>query len=175
MKFDAHVSNVGFILYLVAQVIPEPQKANQSFVPRFLCFNPNNPPGTGIQTHAMNTYLLLIGISIIPAIATILLTFPLWYLKKINNQTIFICGLMILFIILGCILVFAFDVDSPGIGFASIAVSSINIFLFRHYLRILFITRCPMCRHIGLQIHSRRQNVYRLYCRKCGTNTEWWE
>ena len=36
MKFDAHVSNVGFILYLVAQVIPEPQKANQSFVPRFL-------------------------------------------------------------------------------------------------------------------------------------------
>lgn len=36
MKFDAHVSNVGFILYLVAQVIPEPQKADQSFVPRFL-------------------------------------------------------------------------------------------------------------------------------------------
>lgn len=36
MKFDAHVSNVGFILYLVAQVIPEPQRANQSFVPRFL-------------------------------------------------------------------------------------------------------------------------------------------
>ena len=36
MKFDAHVFNVGFILYLVAQVIPEPQRANQSFVPRFL-------------------------------------------------------------------------------------------------------------------------------------------
>ena len=41
MKFDAHVSNVGFILYLVAQVIPEPQKANQSFVPRFLFHLPN--------------------------------------------------------------------------------------------------------------------------------------
>ena len=38
MKFDAHVSNVGFILYLVAQVIPEPQRANQSFVPRCIEF-----------------------------------------------------------------------------------------------------------------------------------------
>ena len=43
MKFDAHVSNVGFILYLVAQVIPEPQKANQSFVPRFLYPYPKLP------------------------------------------------------------------------------------------------------------------------------------
>jgi len=36
MKFDAHVYDVGFIPYLVAQVIPEPQKADRSFVPRFL-------------------------------------------------------------------------------------------------------------------------------------------
>uniref|UniRef100_UPI0025A1DAF6 hypothetical protein n=1 Tax=Alistipes finegoldii TaxID=214856 RepID=UPI0025A1DAF6 len=43
MKFDAHVSNVGFILYLVAQVIPEPQKADQSFVPRFLYPYPKLP------------------------------------------------------------------------------------------------------------------------------------
>ena len=37
MKFDAHVSNVGFILYLVAQVIPEASEEQiRSFVPRFL-------------------------------------------------------------------------------------------------------------------------------------------
>lgn len=47
MKFDAYVSNVGFILYLVAQVIPEPQKANQSKVPRFLIANNTIRRGTG--------------------------------------------------------------------------------------------------------------------------------
>ncbi len=48
MKFDAHVYDVGFIPYLVAQVIPEPQKADRSFVPRFLYGSyPNRIPPRG--------------------------------------------------------------------------------------------------------------------------------
>lgn len=123
----------------------------------------------------MNTYLLLVGISTIPAIAAIASTLPFWLIKKISNQTIFTSGLIIFFITLLSLLLLAFGIDNPGIGFSSIALSCINLFLFRHYLRILYTTRCPVCRHIGLHIYARNNNLYRLYCRKCGTNTEWWE
>ena len=64
MKDDAHVCNVGFILYLVAQVFPEPQKANQSLVPRFYMPIPQNQPAAGTRqqtiSNEMKKFLCLI-------------------------------------------------------------------------------------------------------------------
>ena len=113
MKFDAHVFNVGFILYLVAQVIPEPQRANQSFVPRFLYLHtPQLPVITG---------------------------------------------------------------ENSGTGFAAIALSCINFFLFRHYERLLYTMRCPGCRHATLRVRAVTRRTYRLHCKRCGLYTDWHE
>ena len=64
MKHDAHVCNLGFILYLVAQVFPEPQKANQSLVPRFYMPIPQNQPAAGTRqqtiSNEMKKFLCLI-------------------------------------------------------------------------------------------------------------------
>ena len=64
MKHDAHVCNVGFILYLGAQVFPEPQKANHSLVPRFYMPIPQNQPAAGTRqqtiSNEMKKFLCLI-------------------------------------------------------------------------------------------------------------------
>ena len=122
MKFDAHVSNVGFILYLVAQVIPEPQRANQSFVPRFFMIQSHYPhlhtPRDRL-TDIMNSYLLLICISFVPATVSICATLPLWFSKHMQNRIIRLSGLTVLSLIMAGGLFFAFACQNPWFGLSS--------------------------------------------------------
>ena len=123
----------------------------------------------------MDTYLLLIGLSSAPAIAGMCATLPLWYLKHLRNQTIHTLGLIVLFLTLICCLLPVITNDSSGIGFAAIAVSCINLFLFRHYERLLFTLRCPGCRHAALRLRAVHRKTYRLHCKRCGLYTDWHE
>lgn len=174
MKFDAHVSNVGFILYLVAQVFPEPQKANQSYVPRFLTQSKSSAGDR--HSNSCNEYLsparrdrqytgncissadtsTLVSekdqqpndrfMRVDHSLDHSLLAYPLEFWNRASRNRI-----------------------------CEYRREQYRSILFKHYLRILFTTRCPVCRQVGLYIHSQRRNIYRIYCRKCGTNTEWWE
>lgn len=119
--------------------------------------------------------LLLVGISCAPAVAGMLATMPLWLFRHLHNRVIHILALLILFVTLvGCLLI-VIARENPGIGFAAIAVSSINFFLFRHYERLLYTLRCPGCRHATLRIRSVHNRTYRLYCKRCGLYTYWRE
>lgn len=118
-------------------------------------------------------YLLLLASSFVPATAGILLTLPLWRMKRLHNPSILTVGLIILFGTGVACLVPAFLIDAPGLGFPCIAVSSINIFLFRHYERLLQTLRCPCCHSIALHILSVRDGHYKLYCNHCGLHSEW--
>lgn len=53
----------------------------------------------------MNNYLLLIGISCVPAVTGMCITLPLWLLRHLRNQTIHTLGLTVLFLTLAsCLL-----------------------------------------------------------------------
>lgn len=123
----------------------------------------------------MTTYFQLLVISCAPALTGILLTLPFWRIRKFTNQEIFVSGLVVLFAALAGCLIPAFQSDEPGFGLSAILVCSINFSLFRHYMRILYTTRCPNCRHGSLRIHTYQGRYYRLHCRHCGLCTEWRE
>ena len=91
----------------------------------------------------MNNYLLLIGISCVPAVAGMCITLPLWRLRHLRNQTIHTLGLTVLFLTLASCLLPVITGENSGTGFAAIALSCINFFLFRHYERLLYTLRCP--------------------------------
>ena len=59
MKFDAHVSNVGLILHLVAQVIPEPQIAKSELCPTFFILKTLANPQTEFIHEKIITRALL--------------------------------------------------------------------------------------------------------------------
>lgn len=119
--------------------------------------------------------LLLVGISCVPAVAGMLATMPLWLFRDLHNRVIHILALLILFVTLVDCLLIVIARENPGIGFAAIAVSSINFFIFRHYERLLYTLRCPGCRHATLRIRSVHNRTYRLYCKRCGLYTYWRE
>ncbi len=151
---------------------------NESFVPRFLYPYPKPTylcPGTGIPLFVMNNYLLLLGISSAPAVASMCATLPLWHSKHLRNRTIHTLGLIILFLALICCLLPVITSEDTGIGFAAIAVSCINFFLFRHYERLLYTLRCPGCRHATLRVRAVHHKTYRLHCKRCGLYTDWHE
>ena len=179
MKFDAHVSNVGFILYLVARLFQSLRKQIRVLSHVFYIPIPQLPlryaEGLASGYIIMNNYLLLIGISCIPAVAGMLVTLPLWYSKHLRNRTIHILGLLILFLTLICTLLPTVTGECTGIGFAAIAVSCINFFLFRHYERLLYTLRCPGCRRVTLRIRAVHHKTYRLHCKRCGLYTDWRE
>ena len=102
----------------------------------------------------MNNYLLLIGISCVPAVTGMCATLPLWYQRHLRNQTIHTLGLTLLFLTLVICLLPVITNENSGIGFAAIALSSINFFLFRHYERLLYTLRCPGCRRVALRIRA---------------------
>lgn len=123
----------------------------------------------------MNNYLLLIGISSIPAVTGMCITLPLWYSRHLRNQTIHTLGLIVLFLtLIGCLLP-VITSESSGIGFAAIGLSCINFFLFRHYERLLYTMRCPGCRHATLRVRAVNHRTYRLHCKRCGLYTDWHE
>ena len=65
--------------------------------------------------------------------------------------------------------------ENSGTGFAAIALSCINFFLFRHYERLLYTLRCPGCRHATLRGRAVNRRTYRLHCKRCGLYTDWHE
>ena len=123
----------------------------------------------------MNNYLLLIVISCVPAVTGMCITLPLWRLRHLRNQTIHTLGLTVLFLTLASCLLPVITGESSGTGFAAIALSCINFFLFRHYERLLYTLRCPGCRHAPLRGRAVNRRTYRLHCKRCGLYTDWHE
>lgn len=74
----------------------------------------------------MNNYLLLIGISCVPAVTGMCITLPLWLLRHLRNQTIHTLGLTVLFLTLASCLLPVITGENSGTGFAAIALSCIN-------------------------------------------------
>ena len=65
----------------------------------------------------MNNYLLLIGISCVPAVTGMCITLPLWLLRHLRNQTIHTLGLTVLFLTLAsCLLPVITGENSGQIG-----------------------------------------------------------
>ena len=176
MKFDAHVSNVGFILHLVARLFQSLRKQIRVLSHVFCIPIPNSHlhmPGDRHSDIVMNNYLLLIGISCVPAATGMCATLPLWYQRHLRNQTIHTLGLTLLFLTLVICLLPVITNESSGIGFAAIALSSINFFLFHHYERLLYTLRCPGCRRVALRIRAIHRKTYKLHCKHCGLYTDW--
>ncbi|WP_418991722.1 hypothetical protein [Alistipes sp.] len=121
----------------------------------------------------MNSHFLIIGLSFVPAAASILLTLPLWRMRRLRNQTIQLFGLVILLLTIIGGLIPIFRAEESSTGFVAIAVSSINIFIFRHYERLLNTIRCPFCRRNTLRLRSLRGTCYELYCHHCGLHSRW--
>ena len=93
-------------------------------------------------TDIMNSYLLLICISFVPATVSICATLPLWFSKHMQNRIIRLSGLALLSLMMAGGLLLAFACQNPWFGLSCIAVSSINIPLFRHYELLLSTLRC---------------------------------
>ena len=66
----------------------------------------------------MNNYLLLIGISCVPAVTGMCITLPLWLLRHLRNQTIHTLGLTVLFLTLASCLLPVITGENSGTGFA---------------------------------------------------------
>lgn len=119
-------------------------------------------------TDIMNSYLLLICISFVPASVSICATLPLWFSKHMQNRIIRLSGLALLSLIMAGGLLLAFACQDPWFGLSCIAVSSMNIPLFRHYELLLSTLRCSKCHHISLHLLSVHKNTYELTCSHCG-------
>lgn len=154
MKFDAHVSNVGFILYLYYMVSQDLEKQIYEFCPTFFMLQSHLHTPRDRLTDIMNSYLLLICISFVPATVSICATLPLWFSKHMQNRIIRLSGLALLSLIMAGGLLLAFACQNPWFGLSCIAVSSINIPLFRHYELLLSTLRCSKCHHISLHLCS---------------------
>ena len=111
----------------------------------------------------MNNYLLLIGISCVPAVTGMCITLPLWRLRHLRNQAIHTLGLTVLFLTLASCLLPVITGENSGTGFAAIALSCINFFLFRHYERLLYTMRCPRPRGNPPHLPAPLQTVRTLH------------
>lgn len=121
----------------------------------------------------MKAYVLLFAICFLPAIAGILITRPLWRIRRIPNEAIQALGLFVLTGSLIACLVPLFLGDESGIGFVCILLSLFNLVIFQEYERRLNTSRCPRCHTRNLRIRRHRKGLYKLYCPHCGLHSEW--
>ena len=163
--------------YICTTWFPKTSKSKyMSFVPRFFMIQSHYPhlhtPRDRL-TDIMNSYLLLICISFVPATVSICATLPLWFSKHMQNRIIRLSGLTVLSLIMAGGLFFAFACQNPWFGLSCIAVSSINILLFRQYELLLSTLRCSKCHNISLHLLSVQNNTYELTCSHCGFHKIW--
>ncbi|WP_390567128.1 hypothetical protein [Alistipes sp. i18-0019-D1] len=121
----------------------------------------------------MKAYLLLLTICILPAVAGILVTRPMWRIRQLPNEAIQGIGLVVLIIVLiGC-LVPLFLGDTGAVGCACILLSLFNLVIFQCYEHWLNTSRCPQCHTRNLRAHKYGKGVYKLYCSHCGLHSRW--
>ena len=103
----------------------------------------------------MKAYLLLLPISFLPAVAGILVTRPMWRIRKLPNEAIQGIGLVVMIsVLIGC-LVPLFLGDTGAVGCACILLSLFNLVIFQYYEQRLTTSRCPQC-------HTRQSTLQTL-------------
>lgn len=121
----------------------------------------------------MKTYVLLLAICLLPAVTGIVVTRPMWRLRRLPNHVIQAIGLVVLIgVLIGC-LIPLFLSDESGIGFACILLSLFNLVIFQHYERRLNTSRCPQCHTRSLRVRKHTKGLYKLYCPHCGLHSQW--
>lgn len=121
----------------------------------------------------MKTYVLLLVICLLPAVTGIVVTRPMWRLRRLPNHVIQAIGLVVLIgVLIGC-LIPLFLSDESGIGFACILLSLFNLVIFQHYEHRLNTSRCPQCHTRSLRVRKHTKGLYKLYCPHCGLHSQW--
>ena len=178
MKFDAHASQRGPHSVFDCKGNSRASESKAEFCPTF--FYTHTQPIYARDRHSnryMNNYLLLICISVLPAIAGIAVTRPLWKLKYLRNEDIHFISVAIMIAVIVSLLIYtvlqtAFT-SAWIIGMLSAPASLINLLVYEYYDLRLHIRRCPYCHSKTLRIRSKKNGHHHLRCRNCGIRTEW--
>ena len=177
MKFDAHVSNVGFILYLVARLFQSLRKQirvlSHVFYFTFRIRTEFHALRDRRTYPPMKAYLLLLPISFLPAVAGILVTRPMWRIRQLPNEAIQGIGLVVMISVLIGYLVPLFLGDTGAVGCACILLSLFNLEIFQYYEQRLNTSRCPQCHTRNLHVRKYSKGLYKLYCPHCGLHSRW--
>lgn len=125
----------------------------------------------------MNTFILFVGVSAVPALTGIFATLPLWK-TRLKNDDIRIVGIVVLITTLICTICYTAYVTSLGenwiTGFLCMLLSGLNLPIFRLYDRLLHLTRCPHCHRCSLHVTNvSASGHYKVHCRHCGIHTDW--
>lgn len=121
----------------------------------------------------MKDYVLLFASCFLPALAGILVSRPLWRIRRLPNEVILVAGQIVLICTLILCLVPLFFGDNSFIGFACIVLSLLNIVIFQYYEHRLHTSRCPQCHTRSLRIRRHVKGLYKLYCPHCGLHSQW--
>ncbi len=121
----------------------------------------------------MHYYLLLPLFSLLPVIAAILITRPLWKMRELSNETIQGLGLLVMLGGMLSCLILIFHTPELWIGSISLLFLFFNLKAFKIYERKLHTTRCPQCRTRHLQIRRINSRIFQIYCHHCGFCDEW--
>ena len=120
----------------------------------------------------MKTCILLFSTCLLPAFAGILVTRPLWSVRRLTNEMIQGIALIVLIGVLsGCLALIFFGSESV-IGGICILSGLFNLVIFQHYERRLNTSRCPWCRTRNLRAYKHGK-IYKLYCPHCGLHSRW--
>ena len=124
-------------------------------------------------THGPMHSLLLPIVSLLPALAAISITRPLWKVRELSNATIQSFGLLVMLGGMAFCLIAIFNNPSFWSGIASLALLTVNPVVFKAYERRLNTARCPQCRTCHLQARRINGHFYRVHCPHCGFCDEW--
>ena len=121
----------------------------------------------------MQACVQLFTVCFLPALAGILITRPMWRIRRLPNEAIQGIALIILIGMLIASLIPVFIRDCTAVGGASIVLSLFNLVLFQYYERWLNTSRCPRCHTRSLRIRKCGKGLYKLYCPHCGLHNRW--